>query len=92
MKLLRRDLNGMMLPGAPLPMAERILAGKPDGSRLLITAMNGADLFIKENGTIRVSTAKEFAALSKRPGPTTGSRRRTPRRRPTGTPSGRTCG
>ena len=65
MKLLRRDLNGMMLPGAALPMAEKILTGKPDGSRLLLTAINGTDLFIKENGAVRVSTAEEYAALKK---------------------------
>lgn len=62
MKLFKRRLDGFLLPGAPLPMARKILANEPDGARLLLSALNGTDLFVKENGSVRVSTPEEYAA------------------------------
>lgn len=40
--------------------AEKVMKNRPLNSRLILTAMNGCEVYIKEENNLRVSTEKEF--------------------------------
>ena len=66
MRTLRIDLDGLLI-AAPVDRAKRALAARKPGDRVVITAMNGADMFVKTpDGGVRASTPEEWAAYNRR--------------------------
>jgi hypothetical protein len=52
-------VDGMIIPGCAPKMAEKALKDVSDGS-ILLCAINGKNLYIKEDGVVRDSTQKEW--------------------------------
>lgn len=56
---LKHTLNGMAT-SVPLELAKSKLSAHEDGSTILISAMNGRELFVKKGGSVHVSTDAEW--------------------------------
>ncbi len=59
MKTLTKHLDGLVT-ATPTATAECMLKGQPVGTRALITAMNGGEMWVKEESGIRESTLQEW--------------------------------
>ena len=62
--ILKIHKEGLVLNvDAPLSWAKKKMAKYKD-AKCLVSCWNGQELFIKENGKVRVSTEKEYVCLS----------------------------
>ncbi|MHA1280203.1 MAG: hypothetical protein ACTSQ8_23690 [Candidatus Helarchaeota archaeon] len=62
MRNLKVHLDGILIRGCGIKRAENIYLRRHNNATVLISAWNGKELFIKENGKVRESTQSEWRA------------------------------